>query len=107
MSKFDVKSNLQEMYADSYFPDFLVDKIYFVIEDVHQYLELEKRGINDVQAKLDDMTDTINDIAEEFYENDSDIETAARECIALTVENLLLHFNIEIDTEEAIRNRDW
>ena len=40
-------------------------------------------------------------------ENDSEIETVARECIAATVAYILEWFNIPIDTEEAIRERDW
>ena len=40
-------------------------------------------------------------------ENDSEIETVARECIAATVAYILEWFGIPIDTEEAIRERDW
>ena len=43
----------------------------------------------------------------EFDENDSEIETVARECIAATVAYILAWFDIPIDTEEAIRERDW
>ena len=38
---------------------------------------------------------------------DSEIETVARECIAATVAYILEWFGIPIDTEEAIRERDW
>ena len=48
-----------------------------------------------------------NDLQEEFDENDSEIETVARECIAAAVAYILEWFNIPIDTEEAIRERDW
>ncbi len=41
------------------------------------------------------------------FEHDSEIETVARECIAATVAYILEWFNIPIDTEEAIRERDW
>ena len=47
------------------------------------------------------------DLQEEFDENDSEIETVARECIAAAVAYILEWFNIPIDTEEAIRERDW
>ncbi|MFQ9570675.1 MAG: DUF5713 family protein, partial [Roseburia inulinivorans] len=40
-------------------------------------------------------------------EGDSVIETVARECIAATVAYILEWFGIPIDTEEAIRERDW
>ena len=38
---------------------------------------------------------------QEFDENDSEIETVARECIAATVAYILEWFGIPIDTEEA------
>ena len=49
----------------------------------------------------------IHQTEEEFDENDSEIETVARECIAATVAYILEWFGIPIDTEEAIRERDW
>ena len=49
----------------------------------------------------------INDFQEEFDEHDSEIDTVARECIAATVAYILEWFGIPIDTEEAIRERDW
>jgi len=49
----------------------------------------------------------INDLQEEFDKNDSEIETVARDCIGVTVAYILEWFGIPIDTEEAIRERDW
>ena len=47
------------------------------------------------------------DLQEEFNENDSEIETVARDCIGGTVAYILKWFDISIDIEEAIRERDW
>ena len=47
------------------------------------------------------------DLQEEFDENDSEIETVARDCIGVTVAYILEWFGIPIDIEEAIRERDW
>ena len=60
-----------------------------------------------VQETLDEAVCGINNLQEEFDENDSEIETVARECIAATVAYILEWFGIPIDTEEAIRERDW
>ncbi len=46
-------------------------------------------------------------ISRRLTRNDSEIETVARECIASTVAYILEWFGIPIDTEEAIRERDW
>ena len=53
------------------------------------------------------MTEAINDLQEEFEENDSDLETGARDSIGETVEYILKWFDIDIDVEDAIRVRDW
>lgn len=96
------------MYDDNYYPKFLVDKIKNCIVEVVEFLEKEEyENLDEVQEKLDEMTEKINDLQDEFYENDSEIETVARDSIGVTVENILNHFGIDIDIEEAIRERDW
>ena len=107
MRKFDESLYLADMYNDDYFPNFLVNKVKAYIVDVVQYLESGERNIDDIQEKFDVMTEHINCLHEEFEENDSEIETGARESIGETVRHILKHFNIAIDVEEAIRNRDW
>lgn len=98
---------LVDMYRDSYFPDFLVDKVKETIKVVVHFLETETYTNESVQQKLDEMTDKINDLTEEFYAQGSEIETVARESIADTVFLVLKAYQIDIDIEEAIRNRDW
>ena len=78
---------LDEMYQDDYYPVFLVDKV------------------KDELQKVIDLL--VNDLQDEFYENNSEIETVARDCIGVTVDYILKWFGIPIDMEEAIRERDW
>ena len=73
---------LDEMYQDDYYPEV-------------------------VQETLDEAVCGINDLQDEFFENDSEIETVARDCIGDTVAYILEWFGIPIDMEEAIRERDW
>ena len=80
------------------------------LETVIKVIDLLESGETDtdaVQETLDEAVCGINDLQEEFDENDSEIETVARECIAATVAYILEWFGIPIDTEEAIRERDW
>ncbi|MFJ7736335.1 DUF5713 family protein [Lysinibacillus sp. NPDC097287] len=98
---------LVDMYRDAYYPDFLVDKVKEAIKAVEHFLETETYTTESVQYKLDAMTEKINDLTEEFYAHDSEIETVARESIADTVFLVLEAYKIDIDIEEAIRNRDW
>lgn len=107
MSKFDEKLYLVEMYADSYYPDVLVDKIKDSLIKVVLFLESGNQDIKLVQEKFDQAMTEINDLQEAFWENDSDIETVARDSIGQTVSDILTHFHIDLDVEEAMRERDW
>jgi Family of unknown function (DUF5713) len=98
---------LQEMYSDEYFPNFLVDKLRQVIEETVSFIEQGTHSIAEIQAAFDQMTLKINDLQNDFEANDSEIETVARESIGVTVEEILKHFEIGIEVEEAIRERDW
>lgn len=98
---------LDEMYQDEYYPDFLVDKVKNKLQKVIDLLESGETDTEAVQEKLDEAVCGINDLQEEFDENGSEIETVARDCIGVTVAYILQWLNIPIDTEEAIRERDW
>lgn len=108
MKAFDTNYKLlDEMYQDEYFPNFLVDKIKDELQKVIDLLENGEIDTEIVQEKLDKVVCAINDLQDEFDENDSEIETVARDCIGETVGYILEWFDIPIDIEEAIRERDW
>lgn len=108
MKKFDKDYVLlEEMFDDYYFPDFLVEKIKDIILPVIVMLENGEADTEVIQSRLDNMTISINDLQEEFEENDSEIETVARDSIAVTVEYILQWFNVDIDIETAVREREW
>lgn len=108
MKKFDANYILlKEMIEDDYYPKFLVEKIKTLMLSVVHVLENEETDLNYIQNKLDEMTLAINDLQEEFDEHDSEIETVARDSIAVSIEYILNWFQIDIDTETALRERDW
>jgi methyl-accepting chemotaxis protein len=98
---------LKDMYGDDYFPNFLVDKIRDLIKDTVLFIEEGNHSNEEIQASLDKMTLGINELENEFSENDSELETGARESIGDTVDQILKYFKIDIDIEEAIRQREW
>lgn len=98
---------LEEMYQDEYFPDFLVDKVKAAMLNVVAFLETGEKNLEKIQKKFNEMTWAINDLQEEFEENDSELETGARESIGETVEYILQWFDIAIEAEEAIGEREW
>ena len=108
MKAFDAHYKLlDEMYQDDYYPTFLVDKVKTELQKVITLLESGETDTTIIQEKLDEVVCAINDLQDEFDENDSEIETVARDCIGETVAYILDWFGIPIDTEEAIRERDW
>ena len=108
MKAFDTNYQLlAEMYRDDYFPAFLVDKIKNELQKVIDLLESGETNTEIIQETLDKAVCGINDLQEDCDENYSDIETVARESIAETEDYILKCFDIPIDTEEAIRERDW
>lgn len=98
---------LVDMYRDDYYPNFLVDKVKKFLQVAEQTLASEPTNLSAIQQALDVAVIGINEVAEEFYANQSEIETMAREDIAETVMTLLEHYNITLDIEEALRERDW
>ena len=69
MKKFDSNYKLlEEMYEDGYFPDFLVDKVKDLVQEVITFLETGERDLENIQRKFDKMTLAINDLEEEFEE---------------------------------------
>ena len=91
---------LDEMYRDEYYPNFLVDKVKGELQKVIALLETGETDTEVIQEKLDEVVCAID-------ENDSEIETVARDCIGENVGYALKWFGIPIDVEEAIRERDW
>jgi len=102
-------SFLEDMYQDSYFPDFLVDqcKLYFI--DLCLSIEKEKPSElkNLYQLSLV-TTEQLNDIQNEFGEHDSEIETVARESFATDFMFIATTYGfVEADAEELMAARDW
>lgn len=98
---------IKDMYDDDYFPNQLVNKVRFEIQQVVHFIEQGNHSIEEIQQKFDVMTMAINNLAEEFENQGSELETGARESIGLTVIQIIEHFKLDLDVEEAIREREW
>ena len=100
---------LKEMYDDGYFPDFLVDKGKDILLRLCENIETQKpENLEALYTLTHAATDEFNDLAELFYENDSEIETAARDCIGTDFYELVKRYGYaDADIEELIASRDW
>jgi hypothetical protein len=52
-------------------------------------------------------TGKINNLQDDFYQNGSELETGAREAIAMDFEFISKSYGFKADIEELISNRDW
>jgi hypothetical protein len=96
------------MYNDSYFPVFLVDKCKNILLNLCQEIEIQKpNNLDDLYILTHKATDQINDLQDEFFENNSEIETGARECLAKDFEFVAKTYDYHADIEKLIVTREW
>ena len=100
---------LQGMYSDGYFPDHLVDKLRDIILGSCSKIEDRKpKSLGELYLITCDATELINDLQEEFEESESEIETVARDEIALAFEVVAKTYGFDnADLEELVATRDW
>ena len=109
MDKFDDQYVLlQNMFEDTYYPQFLVEKIKWQFIHLIEFLEgTDVKELSLIQDKLDEFTIFINTLQQEFWDQDSEIETVASESIANTLEYILNLFKVDVGIEDALREREW
>jgi hypothetical protein len=101
-------SFLKDMYSDSYFPKKLVDKGKYLLIDLCFKIEQKQpKNLEELYKLTHSTTNKFNDLQEEFDENDSEIETVARDCIGTDFEFIAKSYAFNADTEELIATRDW
>lgn len=98
---------LSEMYDDNYFPNHLVDKGKAILVGLCKAIEEQNPKGEEVYKLTHAATEKFNDLNNEFGENGSEIETAARENIGGDVEFILKAYGYNLDIEQAIAPRDW
>ena len=102
-------SFLKDMYNDGYFPNFLVDKIKIILIELCEKIEKENPNNSESLFVLTHAaTDKINDLADEFGENDSELETGARESMAADFQSITNAYGFnDVNIEDVIATRDW
>lgn len=100
---------LAGMYKDDYFPDFLVDKIKAILIELCQQIETERPANDEALLRLTHAaTERINDLEDEFEENDSELETVAREVMAENFDYIVRSYGFnDVDIEDVIEPREW
>lgn len=99
---------LHEMFDDPYFPDDVVQKGREILIALCERIEAEKpQNLGELYVLTHAMTEEFNDLALEFEEQGSELETGAREAIAANLGTILRAYEFDADIEEALAPRDW
>lgn len=98
---------LEELYEDSFYPDFLIDKIKYLLEDFINFVEQKPKNMADVGDKIYDLIQNANSLQYEFLDNDSEYDNIARECLIRNLEYIIQWFYLPINLEEALAEREW
>lgn len=107
--KVNEHSLLEGMYTDDYFPDFLVDKIKEILLGLCERIEAEEPEDEEALCELTHAAvEAINELAEDFESNESELETDATEVIAAEFEFIARAYGFpDADVEELTAPRDW
>ena len=99
---------LKEMYADPYFPDVLVDKVKASLLAACERIEREKpSNLAGLYRITHPATEEINQLAQEFEDSGSEIETAARDAIGEDFQFIAAAYGYNADAEELTAPRHW
>lgn len=99
---------LADMLKDTYFPKQLVQKGQKILARLCERIEAERpNDLEALYAITHASTEEFNALAEEFEDQDSEIETAARDCIGSDFAHIAKAYGFDADIEELISPREW
>jgi cytochrome c556 len=99
---------LHDMQQDAYFPAAQVKKGQDILRRLCEAIEQQAPAtLEQLYALTHAATEEFNLLGEEFEENGSELETAARENIGADFEFIAKAYGFEADVEELIANREW
>lgn len=100
---------LECMDKDTYFPSFLVDKCKNILLNFCREIERKDvKSLNALYSLSHVAVKELNALQNEFFEHGSEIETAARECLAMDFHFIAKTYGFnQVDVEELIAPREW
>jgi hypothetical protein len=98
---------LATMVDDAYYPPAAVAKAQRLILDLAERIEQERPDDEAVYALTQATVAHINELQNDFWASNSEIETMARDALAQDVEFVLRAYGYDVDLEAALANRDW
>ena len=99
---------LAEMEQDDYYPKDQVEKGKQILVRLCERIEAEQpKSLDELYALTHAATEEFNQLAVELEEQDSELETIAREIIASDFATIAGAYGFDADIEELIAPREW
>ena len=99
---------LEPMYYDPYFPKPLVDEAKGILITLCFKIETQKPKTNkEFLVLTQEATESFNQLDAKFMRQGSELETVAREAIAMDMEYIAKIYGFNEDIETLIENREW
>lgn len=100
---------LEQMEGEDFYPQFLVERGKGILVQLCLQIEQDKpQTLDDLYVHTHAATDKFNDLEIEFFKNDSEIETIAREAIGADFDYIAKAYGFaNADGEELIGTRNW
>ena len=100
---------LKDMYADGFYPDELVRQCEEILRDLCREIEAQQpANLAALYALTHAATERLNDMQDAFAEQESELETGAREAFGADFETIAHAYGFAAaDVEELIAPRDW
>ena len=102
------RSMLADMYDDPYFPEHVVDQCKAVLVEMCHRIETEQpKDLESLYMITHQATERLNGLQDVFEENDSEMETGARESLGMEFDFIAKAYGFDADVEELIAPREW
>lgn len=99
---------LEPMYYDPYFPKQLVDEGKDILINLCFKIETQKpKTIKEFLVLTQEATEAFNQLDAKFMSQGSELETVAREAIAVDMEFIAKSYGFNENIETLIENREW
>jgi hypothetical protein len=99
---------LEIMSRDRYYPAHLVERGQQLLIQLCEQIEQTRPEDLDALYRLTHATtEAFNALGEDFYAEDSELETVARDCIAVDFSNIAQAYGFDADIEELVAPREW
>ncbi|QEI04414.1 hypothetical protein FXN63_00100 [Pigmentiphaga aceris] len=100
---------LAEMLDSSYYPTAVVQQGVEILQDLSAQIEAtQPRNLDALYALTNAATERFNELVDAFYDAGSEIDTVARDCIAVDVLFIAQTYGFaDADIEELTATRDW